>query len=141
MSINNQNQYIRSALMNPSNLIDMNNCLNLESSMSSYDDIKFFNVDHFNMESFKSDCILNMDQAIILDNKTIGESSVLLEEPSEELEDIRSTFAIDDSMKKSMPLLDLEKPIINIDIGTLTTANEQHQQSQNHHLNYQQQEK
>lgn len=138
----NQNQYIRSTLLNPTNLIDMNNCLNLDSSISSYDDIKFFNVDHFNMETFKTDCILNMDQAIILDNKTMGESSgVLLEEPSEELEDIQSTFSIDDSMKKSMPLLDLEKPIINIDIETLV-ANEQHQQHQqqmqHQHLNYHQ---
>lgn len=131
----NQNQYLRpSNLLNTSNIIDLNNCLNLESSTSPYDEIKFLGVDQFsNIESFKSDCILNMDQSIILDDKTIGESNVLLEEPSGDL-DIRETFVLHESMEKSMPLIDLEKPIININLEHLSMSDTQH--SQSNHLQH-----
>ncbi|XP_055303626.1 homeobox protein orthopedia [Sitodiplosis mosellana] len=130
----NQNQYIRPNLLSTANVIDINNCLNLDSSSSAYDEIKFLGVDHFNnMEGFKGDCIqgdciLNMDQSIILDDKTIGESSVhLLDEPTEDL-DIRETFVLHDSMEKSMALADLEKPIININLEHLSMSDAQHSQ-------------
>lgn len=130
----NQNQYLRPNLLSTSNIIDLNNCLNLEHSTSPYDEIKFLGVDNFsNIESFKSDCILNMDQSIILDDKTIGESSVLLEEPSGDL-DIRETFVLHESMEKSMPLIDLEKPIININLEHLSMSDTQH--SQTSHLQH-----
>lgn len=130
-----QNQYLRpSNLLSTSNIIDLNNCLNLDHSTSPYDEIKFLGVDNFsNIESFKSDCILNMDQSIILDDKTIGESSVLLEDPSGDL-DMRETFVLHESMEKSMPLIDLEKPIININLEHLPMSDTQQSQSnQLHH--------
>lgn len=133
MPIMNQNQYVRSNLLSAASVIDINNCLNLDNS-SSYDEMKFLGVDHFNnIDSFKGDCILNMDQSIILDDKTIGESSVLLDEPSEDL-DIRQSFVLHDSMEKSMPLVDLEKPIININLENLTMSDTQH--SQSNHLQH-----
>lgn len=122
-----QNQYNRPNLLGTSNVIDINNCLNLDHS--TYDEIKFLGVDHFNnMDGFKGDCILNMDQSIILDDKTIGEASVLLDEPTDEL-DMRETFVLHDSMEKSMPLVDLEKPIININLEHLTMSDTHHSQS------------
>lgn len=122
-----QNQYNRPNLLNTANIIDINNCLNLDHS--AYDDIKFLGVDHFNhMDTFKSDCILNMDQSIILDDKTIGESSGLLGEPTEDL-DMRETFVLHDSMEKSMPLVGLEKPLININLEHLSMSDAQHSQS------------
>lgn len=126
----NQNQYLRpSNLLSTSNIIDLNNCSNLDHPASPYDEIKFLGVDNFsNIESFKSDCILNMDQSIILDDKTIGDSSVLLEEPSGDL-DMRDTFVLHESMEKSMPLIDLEKPIININLEHLSMSDTQHSQS------------
>lgn len=128
------NQYIRPNMLNTANVIDINNCLNLDSSSSPYDEIKFLGVDHFhNMEGFKGDCILNMDQSIILDDKTIGETSVLLDEPNEDL-DMRNTFVLHDSMEKSMPLVDLEKPIININLEHLSMSDAHH--SQANHLQH-----
>lgn len=132
LPIINQNQYIRPNLLSTANIIDINNCLNLESSTSPYDEIKFLGVDHFsNIESFKGDCILNMDQSIILDDKTIGESSGLLDEPGRDL-DLHDSFVLHESMEKSMPLVDLEKPIININLEHLTMPDTQHTQSQTH---------
>lgn len=131
----NQNQYNRPNLLSTANIIDLNNCLNLDNSTSPYDEIKFLGVDNFsNIESFKNDCILNMDQSIILDDKTIGESSVLLEEPSGDL-DLRETFVLHESMEKSMPLIDLEKPILNINLEHLSMSDTQHSQS-NHHMHH-----
>lgn len=90
--------------------LDISNNLNLENSTSSYDDIKYLNVDQFNMDSFKSDCVLNMDQSMMLDDKTIGVSGSLLGESPDDY----SSFSIGDSMDKSSPLMDLEKPVMNI---------------------------
>lgn len=93
--------------------MDISNNLTLENSTTSYDDIKFLNVDQFNMDSFKSDCVLNMDQSMMLDDKSMGVSSGFLGEPPDDL-DIHSSFSINDSMDKSSPLMDLEKPVMNI---------------------------
>lgn len=123
----NQYPYVRSNLLSTANIIDINNCLNLDNS--TYDEIKYLDVDHFNnMEvGFKSDCILNMDQSNISDDKAIGESSVLLDESTEDL-DIRETFVLHDSMEKSMALVDLEKPIIDINLENLPMSDTQHSQ-------------
>lgn len=127
------NQYIRPNLLSTVNAIDINNCLGLEHSTLPYDEIKFLGVDHFNnIDSFKGDCILNMDQSIILDDKTIAESSVLLDEPSGDL-DIRDTFVLHESMEKSMALTDLEKPIININLENLSMSDSHHSQSNHFH--------
>lgn len=124
----NQNQYIRPNFGSV-NAIDINNCLNLDNSTSPYDEIKFLGVDNFgHIESFKNDCILNMDQSIILDDKSIGESGILLDEPTGDL-DIRESFVLHESMEKSMALVDLEKPIININLENLSMSDAQHSQS------------
>ena len=112
----------RSSMIHSSNLLDPSQCLNLDNSTSSYDDIKFLNVDQFNMDSFKTDCILNMDHAIILDDKTMngghsGAGAVMLD-PHGDL-DIHSTLSLHDSIDKSSPLMDLEKPIMNINLDNL----------------------
>lgn len=39
-------------------------CLD-NASTSSYDDIKFMSVDQFNMDNFKAECILNLDQSML----------------------------------------------------------------------------
>lgn len=104
---------MRSSIVHTNHLIDMSNCLNLDSSVSSYDDIKYLNVDQFSMANFKSDCIdLQMDPNIILDDdKSMSITQALLDEPTtSELMDMHGVYAID----KSSPLLDLEKPIMNI---------------------------
>lgn len=100
---------MRSSIIHDNNLIDMSNCMNLDNSASSYDDIKYLNVDHFSMANFKS-IDLQMDQNIILDDKTMSITQALLDEPSTELVDMHGAYSID----KSSPLLDLEKPIMNI---------------------------
>lgn len=133
-----QNQYTRPNLLNATsaigatgvsnatNVIDINNYFNLDTATSPYDEIKFLGVDHFNnMDSFKEDCILNMDQSIFLDAKSIGESSVTLVEPSKEPE-ICETFVLRDSMEKSIPLVDLGKPIININLEHISMPDAQH---------------
>lgn len=44
------------------------NCLNLDNaSTSSYDDIKFLSGEQFNMDQFKTECILNLDHAMLDD--------------------------------------------------------------------------
>lgn len=105
-------------------MIDSNCLHHLDQSESAYDEIKFLNVDHFNMDTFKGDCLLNMDQSMILDDKIIGTvpNNMLGEEHSEEL-DMHSAFAMhNDPMDgKTSPLLDLEKPIMNITVESLPT--------------------
>lgn len=124
--IMNHNQYIRPNMLGTANFIDINNCLNLDNCTSPYDEMKFLGVDHFNnMESFKGDCILNMDQSVISDDKTIGECSVLLDEPSVDL-DVHEAFTLHDSMEKSMPLVDLEKPIFNINLQNISMSDMQY---------------
>lgn len=137
--VTHHNQYIDSNAMNTTNIINLNNCLNLDQTTSPYDDIKFLGVDHFNnMDGFKGDCILNMDQSIILDDKlahSMGVSSVLMDEHADDL-DMQGTFDINDPMEKTMPLLDLEKPVININIENLALNDVQHSQS-NHYQTHQ----
>lgn len=79
------------------------NSLNLDSSPSSYDEIKFLNVDQFSMDNFKPDGILNLDQSI-LDEK---QQSLSLDMPS---------FSLSEP-PKTPPLMDLDKPIININVS------------------------
>lgn len=112
---------MRSSIIHDNNLIDMSNCMNLDNSASSYDDIKYLNVDHFSMVNFKS-IDLQMDQNIVLDDKTMSITQALLDEPSTELVDMHGTYSID----KSSPLLDLEKPIMNIiHVENLSTPSHQ----------------
>lgn len=117
-SFTHQSHYIRSTLSNPNNPIDMNNCLNLDNVTSPYDEIKYIGVDHFNhMENFRNDCIFSMNDTDCLNDKDIEVSEVLSKETSEEL-DLHESFEMHDSMEKTVPLLDLEKPIINISMNS-----------------------
>lgn len=125
LPIMSQHQYVRPNLLSTPNVIDINSCLNMDNSASPYDEIKFLGVDHFNnMDGFKGDCILNMDHL----DKTIAESNVLLSEAPEDL-DLRESFVLHDSMEKSMQLVDLEKPILNINLESLSMSDAQHSQS------------
>lgn len=106
----------------------MNNCLNLDNVTSPYDEIKYIGVDHFNhLENFRNDCIFSMNDADCLNDKDIEVSDVLSKEPSEEL-DLHESFEMHDSMEKNVPLLDLEKPIINISMNN-SVFNVQHPES------------
>lgn len=58
-------------LINTSDSVNSLHCLNLENS-SSYDDMKFLNVDHFNIEHFKTECILNVDQTILDEKQSVN---------------------------------------------------------------------
>lgn len=75
------------------------------SYISTSPTYEFLNVDNFNIDSFKNECMLSLDQTIL---STVNDSQVL---NSESL----NNFTMDDDGKD---LLDLEKPI-NINIGNL----------------------
>lgn len=76
---------------------------------SPYDDIKFLNADQFNMESFKSDCILNIDPNMLGEDHLQKQQIIGL--------DLHNfSFDDDDGIDKSSPLMDLERPLINITV-------------------------
>lgn len=113
--VTNQNPYVRS-----SSSMDMNNYLNLDASGSStpYDDIKYIGVDNFtNLDSFKNDCMFGMGDSVCLSDRDMEVGDVLVKETSGDM-NMHETFEMHDSMEKSMPLLDLEKPIININVDS-----------------------
>ena len=82
------------------------------SYMSSSPTYEFLNVDHFNIDNFKNECILNLDHNLM---SSVGDSSG----PSFSLTESRNidlqSFSLNDETKE---LLDLEKPI-NISIASL----------------------
>lgn len=75
------------------------------SYMSSSPTYEFLNVDHFNMDNFKNECILDHNLM-----SSVGDSSGLMSSDSRNI-DLQS-FSLNDDTKE---LLDLEKPI-NINI-------------------------
>lgn len=94
-------------------LIDINSCMNLDHS-SPYDEMRYLNVDNFSIESFKNDCIeLNMDQTIVLNDKSMAITNALLEAGAHDELDMQASFSMED---KSSPLLDLENPVMNIQV-------------------------
>lgn len=114
-TITNQNPYIRST-----SSMDMSNYLNLDTSTTSasYDEIKYIGVDSFtNLDGFKSDCMFGMSDSVCLNDRDIEVTDALVKETHVDL-DIHETFEMHESMEKSMPLLDLEKPIININVDS-----------------------
>lgn len=90
------------------------NCLNMDDT-TPYDDIKFLNVDQFNMETFKGDdYILNIDPNILGDDQQKQNNLIGLD---------LHNFPFDDDddhgdigIDKSSPLMDLERPLINITV-------------------------
>lgn len=87
------------------------NCLNMDEN--PYDDIKFLNTDQFNMESYKSDCILNIDPNTMLVDDQQKQHNII------GLDLHNFTFDDDDGIDKSSPLLDLERPLINITVQNI----------------------
>lgn len=111
----------RSPIVHSNHLLDTS-LHHMDNCASAYDEIKYLNVDHFGMDAFKSDCILNMDQSMMLDDKIIGSgsNSTLGEDHSEEL-DMHSAYVLhhhDPMDGKTSPLIDMEKPIMNITVET-----------------------
>lgn len=105
---------ICSSIAQSSHLLDLNSCLHLDNTVSTYDEMRYLTVDNFNMENFKNDCIeLNMDQTIVLNDKTMAITHALLDAEAHNELDMQSAFTIED---KSSPLLDLENPVMNIHV-------------------------
>lgn len=75
---------------------------------------EFLNIDHFNMDSFKNECILNLDHSLL--SSVVGDSSTGLMSSENRNSDFHH-FTLNDDTKE---LLDLEKPI-NINITSLET--------------------
>lgn len=105
-----------------------NGCLHLDSSASSYDDCKYLNIDQFNMEHFKAECILNLDQSMLGENTKQQQQQQQLHDMQNEttlqLDQLQhhslasldlQSFSLHE-MEKSSLLLDLEKPIMNITV-------------------------
>lgn len=88
------------SMMNNMKYQNMNSC-----SMSTSPTYEFLNIDHFNIDSFKNECILSLDQNIM---SSVNDSQVITT-------DNMHNFTMDDEGKD---LLDLEKPI-NINVTSL----------------------
>lgn len=70
---------------------------------------EFLNVDHFNIDHFKNECILTLDHNLM---SSVGDNSSLMGGPEARNMDMQS-FSLSDDPKE---LLDLEKPI-NIQVA------------------------
>lgn len=81
----------------------------MSSSFISSPTYEFLNVDHFNIDNFKNECILNLDHNLL---NSVNDSSLSSPMPSRSI-DLNSFSVVDDTSKE---LLDLEKPI-NININ------------------------
>lgn len=81
------------------------------SYMSSSPTYEFLNIDQFNLDNFKNECILNLDHNLL---SSVGDSSGLMVGPESRNLDLQS-FSLNDDSKE---LLDLEKPI-NISVVSL----------------------
>lgn len=82
------------------------------SYMSHSPTYEFLNVDHFNIDHFKNECILTLDHNLL---SSVGDSSGLMSGPESRNLDLQS-FSLHDTKE----LLDLEKPI-NINVTNLDT--------------------
>lgn len=107
-STNNHQQFQHRSINNDPN------CLNNMDDTTTYDDIKFLNADQFNMESYKGDCILNIDPTMLVDEQQQKHQHNIIG-----LDLHNFAFEDDDGMDKSSPLLDLERPLINITVQNI----------------------
>lgn len=101
----------------PSNMSPVPGCKQQTSYMSSSPTYEFLNVDHFNIDNFKNECILNLDQNLM---NSVGDSSGLLNGPECRNMDLQS-FSLNDTKE----LLDLEKPI-NINVTNLDSQSDKY---------------
>lgn len=102
----------------PSNMSPIPGCNKQTSYMSSSPTYEFLNVDHFNIDNFKNECILNLDQNLM---SSVGDSSGLINGPECRNMDLQSF-----SMSETKELLDLEKPI-NINVTNLDSQSDKYQ--------------
>lgn len=88
-----------------------NSTINNKNSFISSPTYEFLNVDQFNIDNFKNECILNLDHNLLSavnDNSALISSSM----PPTSLHG----FSLSDTLSETKELLDLEKPI-NINIS------------------------
>lgn len=111
-----------------------NNCLNLDDTApaSPFDECKYLNVDQFNMENFKTECILNLDQSMLDDPKRMLEHQdheqqyQLTTHHTMDL-DLQDYSLHDTSNEyKSTSLTELDKPIMNITIRENVSNNDKY---------------
>lgn len=97
----------------PSIMSPVPGCKQQTSYMSTSPTYEFLNVDHFNIDNFKNECILNLDHNLL----NSVDSSSLMNGPESRNMDLQS-FSMHDDTKE---LLDLEKPI-NINVTDLDAS-------------------
>lgn len=88
-----------------------NNKISSSSSFIPSPSYEFLNVDQFNIDNFKNECILNLDHNLL--NSVSDASASLMSSPMPSRSLDLNTFSLVDDTKE---LLDLEKPI-NININ------------------------
>lgn len=107
--------------------------LDLDTPTSTYDEMKFLNVDQFTIDNFKAECILNLDQAI-MDDKQVHMH--LHHHPSAQhhshLNQHQSQHQSHDSLSldmqsfgmssndKSSPMMIMDKRMLNINVDAMS---------------------
>ncbi|KAL7030694.1 hypothetical protein ACKWTF_006754 [Chironomus riparius] len=92
-----------------------NNMHSNKNSFVSSPTYEFLNVDQFNIDNFKNECILNLDHNLL---NSVNDASSLISSPmaqSHRSMDLHG-FSLSDTLSETKELLDLEKPI-NINIS------------------------
>lgn len=92
----------------------INNINHNKNSFISSPTYEFLNVDQFNMDNFKNECILNLDHNLM---NTVNDTTTLINPmpPSNRNIDLHG-FSLSDTLSETKELLDLEKPM-NINIS------------------------
>jgi len=92
-----------------------NNMHSIKNSFISSPTYEFLNVDQFNIDNFKNECILNLDHNLL---NSVTDATALISSPmaqSNRNMDLHG-FSLNDTLSETKELLDLEKPI-NINIS------------------------
>lgn len=101
----------------------MNNLHHLDNTSSPSLPYEFLNGDHFNIENFRNECILNLDQNLLnhVDSGDQMMSRQMCQEDKLAINMDLQNYSMQDS--KSSELLDLEKPI---NINVINLSNEKY---------------
>lgn len=94
----------------PINNNNNNNNSSHKNSFISSPTYEFLNVDQFNIDNFKNECILNLDHNLL---NSVGDTSALMS--ANRSIDLHG-FSLNDTLSETKELLDLEKPI-NINLN------------------------
>ena len=86
-----------------------------KSSYVSSPTYEFLNVDQFNIDNFKNECILNLDHNL-LNSVTDASTLITSQMPSSSRSMDLHGFSLSDTLSETKELLDLEKPI-NINLS------------------------